>query len=174
MEQSNQREHGIVIYDSKYGNTEKVAKSLADGLKMAGIDAACMNTNDVQTESLKDCEFIAIGAPTQMFTASRPMKDFLVKLNGVQGLKGKYGFAFDTKFDGRMSGSAAKFIEKKLEELGLEMVRPRESAIVKGTEGPLEDGALETFEQIGFDIGTSLTKEWKDEPGRVGQHRPMV
>jgi flavorubredoxin len=152
------REHGVVIYDSKYGNTEKIAESLTDGLKMAGIDAICVNTNDVQAESLKDYDFIAVGAPTQMFTASRPMKDFLAKLEGVQGLRGKYGFAFDTKFDSRMSGSAAKYIEKKLEDLGLAIVKPRQSAIVDKTEGPLEHGALETFEQIGFDIGTSLTR----------------
>ena len=158
MNQSDKHEHGVVIYDSKFGNTEKIARSLAGGLQMAGLDVTCVNTNDVQAESLKDYDFIAVGAPTQMFTASRPMKDFLLKLAGVQSLKGKYGFAFDTKFASPLSGSASKYIEKRLKDLGMKIVRPRQSAIVDKTEGPLEGGEVEAFEQIGFDIGTSLTK----------------
>lgn len=161
MNQSDKHERGVVIYDSKFGNTEKIARSLAGGLRMAGLDTVCINTNDVQIDSLKNYDFIAIGAPTQMFTASRPMKDFLLKLGGVQGLKGKYAFAFDTKFASRLAGSASKYIEKTLKDLGLEIVRPRQSAIVDKTEGPLEGGEVDAFERIGFDIGTSLTKEGK-------------
>ncbi len=163
MSQFDKHRHGVVIYDSKFGNTEKIAKSLAGGLQMGGMEVTCVNTNDVQTESLKDYDFIAIGAPTQMFTASRPMKDFLLKLEGVQGLRGKYAFAFDTKFASRLSGSASKYIEKSLKELGMKIVRPRQSAIVDKTEGPLGGGEVESFERTGFDIGTSLTKYGKTE-----------
>jgi flavorubredoxin len=151
--------HGVVIFDSKFGNTEKIATSLAGGLQRAGIEATCINTNDVPVDSLKNYDFIAIGAPTQMFSASKPMKDFLLKLQHVQGLRGKYGFAFDTKYGSALSGSAAKFIEKRLEALGMEIVRPRQSAIVQKSEGPLEGGEVEAFERIGFDIGTSLKKD---------------
>lgn len=161
MNESLELGHGVVIYDSKFGNTEKVAKSLAGGLHMAGMEATCVNANDVQAESLKDYDFIAIGAPTQMFSASKPMKDFLFKLQEVQGLRGKQGFAFDTKLGSALSGSAAKYIEKRLKELGMEIVRPRQSAIVQKSEGPLEGGELEAFERIGFDIGTFLTKNEK-------------
>jgi flavorubredoxin len=162
MSQSDKHEHGIVIYDSKYGNTEKIAESLAGGMRMGGMDVTCINTNDVRTDSLKDYDFIAIGAPTQMFTASRPMKDFLLKLERVKGLRGKYAFAFDTKFASRLSGSASKYIEKTLKELGMNIVKPRQSAIVGKTEGPLEGDAMEAFERTGFDIGALLTKEGKD------------
>jgi hypothetical protein len=44
-------------------------------------------------------------------------------------------FAFDTKLDWRISGSASKFIEKKLEKPGLRVLARRESAIVRGSEG---------------------------------------
>jgi flavorubredoxin len=166
MSQCHGSERGIVIFDSKFGNTEEIAKSLTGGLRMAGMDVACINTDDVQAESLKDYDLIAVGAPTQMFTASRPIKDFLLKLAGVQGLRGKHGFAFDTKFASRLSGSASKYIEKTLKDLGMEIVRPRQSAIVDKTEGPLEGSEVEAFERIGFDIGTSLTKDAKPEPQR--------
>ncbi len=151
--------NGIVIYDSKFGNTEKIAKSLAGGLVRAGLETVCANVRDVKLESLSDFDLIAIGAPTQMFTASRPMKDFLLTLEGVQGLKGRFGFAFDTKFGSPMAGSAAKYIEKRLEQFGMNVVRQRQSAIVGKTEGPLEEGEMEAFEKIGYEIGNSIMKE---------------
>ena len=74
-------------------------------------------------------------------------------------LSGKYGFAFDTKFDSRMSGSAAKFIEKELNRLRLKLIAPRESAIVLGIKekdggARLKEGEEMRFEQIGLQIGT--------------------
>jgi flavodoxin I len=155
---------GIVIFDSKFGNTEKVAKSLAGGLVRAGIETICTNTRDVKRESLMGFDLIAVGAPTQMFTASKPMKNFLLELEGVQGLKGKLGFAFDTKFGSPLAGSAAKYIEKRLEQLGLSIVKPRQSAIVGKTEGPLEEGEMEVFEKIGYEIGRTMGKVEKTVP----------
>jgi len=157
-------ERGVVIFDSKFGNTEKIAKSLAGGLLRAGVEAACINTGDIQVDSLTEFDFIAIGGPTQMFTASKPMKEFLMKLERVQGLKGKSGFAFDTKFGSPLAGSAAKYIEKRIEHLGMTIVRPRQSAIVEKTEGPLREGEMEAFEKIGYEIGNSIRKDEKTVP----------
>jgi flavorubredoxin len=153
--------HGVVIFDSKFGNTEKIAKSLAGGLLRAGVEVVCTNATDVKIESLPGFDLIAIGGPTQMFTASKPMKDFLSKLDGVQSLKEKFGFAFDTKFGSALSGSAAKYIEKKLEQFGVKIVRPRQSAIVGKTEGPLEEGEMESFESIGYEIGNRMREDEK-------------
>ncbi len=129
------------------------------GLQRAGVETVCLNMRDVHVASLAEYDLIAMGAPTQAFTASRPMRDFLQKLQEGQGLKGKYGFAFDTKFRNRLSGSEAKFIEKNLTQLGMEIIRPRQSAIVKKTEGPLEEGEEQAFERIRYEIGATLTKE---------------
>lgn len=156
MSESNRHDHAIVVFDSKFGNTGEIAKSLADGLQKAGLDVDCLNMRDVKVESLADYDLIAVGAPTQAFTASKPMKDFLGKLESVQTLKGKRGFAFDTKFASRLSGSASKYIESRLSRLGIEIIRERQSAIVKKSEGPLEEGESEAFERIGFEIGTTL------------------
>lgn len=107
MSEPRVRAHGVVIFDSKFGNTEKVARSLASGLKMAGVQATCLNVKDVQVGSLIEYDVIAVGAPTQAFTASKPVKDFLSRMEGLQGLREKYGFAFDTKFRNRLAGSGA-------------------------------------------------------------------
>jgi flavodoxin len=149
-------ERAIVIYDSKFGNTGQVARSLADGLQKAGVETSCFNMRDVKAETLSGYDLIAVGGPTQAFSASKPMKDFLEQLDNVTGLKGKQGFAFDTKFASRLSGSAAKYIESKLSKLGLEIVKTRQSAIVKKSEGPLEEGEPESFERLGFEIGSIL------------------
>lgn len=74
MSQSRTPERGIVVFDSKSGNTEKVARSLASGLKMAGVRATCVNAKDVQVGSLIEYDFVAVGAPTQAFTASKQSK----------------------------------------------------------------------------------------------------
>ncbi|HEX4920922.1 MAG TPA: flavodoxin domain-containing protein, partial [Candidatus Bathyarchaeia archaeon] len=157
MEEPKRLERAIVIFDSKYGNTEGVAKSLADGFQKAGLETSCFNIKEVKTETLSSYDLIAVGAPTQAFSASKPMKDFLEQLENVEGLKGKQGFAFDTKLASRLSGSAGKYIENKLSKLGLEIAKPRESAIVKKSEGPLEEGEHESFERLGFEIGSNLT-----------------
>ena len=149
-----------MIFDTRYGNTEKIAKSLETGLKKAGIETVCVNAKDVAVDSLKQYDLICVGAPTEAFTASKPMKEFLGKLKSID-LSGKYGFAFDTKLDWRFSGSAAKFIEKELNNLGLQIIAPRESAIVFSlketgeiTGARLKEGEEERFEQIGLQVGT--------------------
>jgi flavorubredoxin len=158
MNDSGKHGRAIVIFDSKFGNTGAIAKSFAGGLQRARLDVNCFNMRDVTVGSLADYDLIAVGAPTQAFTASKPMKDFLQKLEGIEALKGKRGFAFDTKFANRLSGSASKYIESRFSKLGIEIIRPRQSAIVKKSEGPLEEGEPETFNRIGFEIGTTLAK----------------
>ncbi len=155
----------IIIYHTRFGNTERIAKSLEIGLKeAAGIqDVVCINARDVTAvdDLLKEYDIICIGAPTEGFSAPKPIKEFLRKLKGVN-LAGKYGFAFDTRVDSRLSGSAAKFIEKELKSQGLQIVSPLESAIVFAlkemgtiTGAKLKEGEDKRFEQVGLHVGTA-------------------
>jgi flavorubredoxin len=155
----------IIIYHTRFGNTERIAKSLEIGLKeAAGIqDVVCINVRDVTAvdDLLKEYDIICIGAPTEGFSAPKPIKEFLAKLKGVN-LAGKYGFAFDTRVDSRLSGSAAKFIEKELKSQGLQIVSPLESAIVFAlkemgtiTGAKLKEGEDKRFEQVGLYVGTA-------------------
>jgi flavorubredoxin len=145
----------IVIYNTRFGNTEKIAKSLAQGMKEQGVTVDCLKVEDVDTNKLTEYDLVAVGGPTHMLGASEPMKRFLKKLEQVN-LKGKKAFAFDTKMEYRFSGSAAKRIEKRLKKLGMNIVRPRSSAIVIGREGPLEDGMDEMFKQIAVEIAKTI------------------
>jgi flavorubredoxin len=141
----------VVIYDTKFGNTEKIARALSEGMKNEGLLVDCLKTDAVDPSKLGEYNTLAVGAPTQAFRISEPMKRFLRKLERVD-LRGKKGFAFDTRLKSRFAGSAANGIEKKLKELGLTIIRDYASAIVGGTEGPLEESAEKRFEQIGSEI----------------------
>jgi flavodoxin len=151
-----------VIFDTRYGNTEKIARSFESGLKEAGIESVCVNARDVPVEALRQYDLICVGGPTEAFTASKPIREFLGKLKGLE-LSGKYGFAFDTKLDSRFSGSAAKFIEKELSSLNLRIIAPHESAVVfslkeRGaiTGARLKEGEEKRFQQIGLQVGAAL------------------
>ncbi len=148
-----------MLYSSVFGNTEKVARALARGMQRhCGVD--CANINDFDLAKIPQYGLIAVGAPTQAFSAYKPMKDFLSKMEGMKDLGGLLGFAFDTKIDSRLSGSAAKYIEKRLEELNIKMVRPRASAIVSGgtKDNVLVAGEEARFEEIGDEVGAVVAK----------------
>ena len=158
----------IVIFDTLYGNTQKIAEALANGLKETGTEADLVNIHQVRTEELSKYNLFVIGAPTQYLTASKPMKELLERLEGLD-FAGKYGFAFDTKLGSPLSGSAAKYIEKKLAKVGLQIIRPRVSAIVIGKkkssdqvgDSVLKEGMEDNFFVIGKELGTVLQKAAK-------------
>jgi flavorubredoxin len=152
----------IVLFTSRYGNTEKIAKALAAGLNDAGVETTTGGTGGAEgfaVDSLTGYDLICLGAPTEWLSAPKPMKEFLTRLGRVT-LAGKSGFAFDTRFDRPLSGSAAKFIEKELKSMGLRVVAPRESATVlvnsKAGHAVLKEGEVERFMQIGVTLGRTF------------------
>jgi flavodoxin len=157
----------IILYDSRFGNTEKIAKSLEIGLKAtAGIQiVVCTNTNDIPSaDSLKEYDILCVGSPTENMTASKSIKEFLAKLNDID-LSSKNGFAFDTKLDSRFSGSAAKYIEKELVNQGFRIITPRQSAIVFSIKergaivgARLKEGEEKRFEEVGRLVGTATVQ----------------
>ena len=141
----------VVIYDSRFGNTERIANALAEGMKEQGVKVDCIKVDKVDVSKLSEYDLLAIGGPTHMRGVSEPMKAFLEKLRSVD-MKGKKAFAFDTKVQAWWAGSAGKGIEKGLKRLRMSIVKPRSSAIVTGREGPLKEGMKELFKQVGVEI----------------------
>ncbi len=168
--------NAVVIFDTRYGNTERIAKSLETGLEGAGIQTTCINIKDTAVHSLEQYDLICVGGPTQHQTASKTMQDFLQTLRAMN-LAGKLAFAFDTKRDSFFAGSAAGFIEERLRKLGLKIVEPRLSAIIVNPEPErkerefeskdeskewrhmnerLQEGEEKRFEEIGHRVGSGL------------------
>ena len=142
----------IIIYDTKFGNTEKIASSLAHGMKKQEVKVDCVKVDEVDVDNLVDYDLLAVGGPTHKAGMSEPMKGFLEELQTVD-ISGKKGFCFDTRMHSRFNrfdlNSAAKRIEKKMK---VTMIESRKSAIAEGREGPLENGVQNTFEKLGEEI----------------------
>jgi flavodoxin len=147
----------LVVYDSVYGNTEKVARALAKGLEDGGVDVECVRVDAARFDELSAYDLLVVGGPVHAWSASKPIKTFMERLKNVGGLNGKKAFALDTKMSrSRLAGNAGGKIEGKLKSLGLEIVMPHASAVVKGREGPLEEGAEETFRQLGAELAKMM------------------
>jgi len=54
----------LVIYDTKFGNTEKVANALVQGLAAQGIEAESVNVVRVAIDRLSEFNALLIGGPT--------------------------------------------------------------------------------------------------------------
>jgi flavodoxin len=54
----------IVIYDTQFGNTEQIAKTLASGMNEQGIAVDCVKVDNIQLDTLTGYDLLAIGGPT--------------------------------------------------------------------------------------------------------------
>jgi flavodoxin len=144
----------MVIYDSEFGNTELVAKSIGTALGTLGA-VQVKRVGEVKIEDLNGFDLIIVGSPTQRFRPTPVTKDFLKRIpsNGLQGIRAA---AFDTRltdkefettrigsFFVRIFGYAAQPIADELTKKGTELVAAPEGFYVQGVEGPLVEGELE-------------------------------
>jgi flavodoxin len=156
----------LVLYHSLYGNTREVAMSLAEGIREGGTETDCLSIVEVEIEEIPSYDFIAIGGPTHIIRPSKDMKEFLQRLKTLD-LKGRLGFAFDTRNHSRMNSrswlmlenSAARIIEGSMRRMKIRILKPRESAIVEGREGPLDTGVEDRFSEIGRELGRVLASQ---------------
>lgn len=148
-----------VVFDTRYGNTERIARAFAAGVEEAGVEAVCVSAKDATPASLEGCELVCLGAPTEWHSASGHMKEFLRRIEKVD-LSGRDAFAFDTRLAAPLSGSASKLMEKKLRKLGAKVVAHRESAVVGRESGAkqvsLGAGEEQRFHELGKQIGSAV------------------
>ena len=143
----------LVIYDSAFGNTEKIAQAIGKALG-SSTDVGILRVTNVKPEQLTGLKLLIIGSPTRAFSPT-PATNKLIATIPRNGLKGIKVAAFDTRIliddvDARILpplmktfGYAAKPIANKLRKKGGELIVPPEGFFVDGTEGPLKDGELE-------------------------------
>ena len=61
----------LVVYESMFGNTEAVARAVADGLaEMHDVDLR--EVSQAPTEVIGRVDLIVVGGPTHAFSLSRP------------------------------------------------------------------------------------------------------
>jgi flavodoxin len=144
----------LVVFDSVFGNTEKVARAIGDALGAYG-EVEVVRAGDVRPGQLLGVDWLVIGSPTRGFRPTEGVSAFVQGLSG-QALAGMRVAAFDTRvaledikspvfrFIVSKGGFAAPWIAKRL---GGQANVPAEGFIVQGQEGPLCDGELERAAQ---------------------------
>ena len=143
----------LIIYESFFGNTEKVAQAIGEGLGDSA-EVEVLKVADVKPKLIQNADLLIVGSATRAFRPSPETKRFLAHLP-ANSLKGKKAAAFDTRisiedikvrilrFFVNLFGYAAKPISQKLRKKGAEIVIAPEGFSVKDTEGPLKEGELE-------------------------------
>jgi flavodoxin len=143
----------LVIYDSMYGNTEKVARAIAVALA-SETSVETRSVGEVALEDLGRVDLLLVGSPTQGFRPTKAMMDLLRRIS-TRGLKETKAAAFDTRFEAgklasaplrlliKTGGYAAPRIGASLKKAGGVLVLPPEGFYVEDKEGPLKAGELD-------------------------------
>lgn len=139
----------LVVYDSMYGNTEKVARAIG-----SACGASVLHASEVKVDQLRDLDVLIVGSATQAFQPLKAMKTFLKEI--PQGaLKTVKVASFDTRMDiaavnnrlltvmAKLFGYAAQPISASLAKKGGEVAASPMGFIVNDKEGPLKDGEIE-------------------------------
>jgi flavodoxin len=146
----------LVVYDSAFGNTQKVAEAI--GATLSGAEVR--NVDQVKPEDLHGLEYLIVGSPTQKMNFTDGMRNFLDRIPHT-GLADIRVAAFDTRISNEdmralIRSSATRLVVKVFlhrfaagpiagvlkKKGGIEVMAP-EGFFVSDTKGPLKEGELE-------------------------------
>ena len=126
----------LVIFDSTFGNTEKIAQAIAKELETKAVSVSVIVNNDI-----KGLDLLVVGSPIIGWKPSEGMEHFLAKL-GQDELKGIKAATFDTRVQLFFHGDAMTKIANALRRDGAEIIAESCPFYVKGKEGPLLEGEI--------------------------------
>jgi len=132
----------LIVYDSVYGNTEKIAKAIGGAINGG---ARLLRASEVDHSELESINLLIVGSPTQGGRPTPAIQDFFQRVS-ESAIKGINVAAFDTRMSTRwvgIFGYAAGKIAGNLKGKGGSLVVPPEGFFVKGSKGPLKEGELE-------------------------------
>jgi hypothetical protein len=164
----------LVVYESVFGNTHKVADAIGRGVAAADPqgELAVLPVSEATADVTAGTDLLIVGGPTHMRGLSREMtrggairdarasehEDTLDPDAEGPGLRdwfdmlsasGHRAAAFDTRADMRLAGGAAKGIAKRLRRHGFTLIADPEGFFIEGQDGPLRDGELQRAESWG-------------------------
>jgi hypothetical protein len=166
----------VVVYESVFGDAEKIARAVADGLR-EHLDTDVVVATDAPLEFGPDVRLLVVGGPNHAMSMPRPA----TRADAVQ----KYGAeiadtttglhewldhahvgaiaaaAFDTRMDRprivTKLDHAARTEEKLLHALGATLAAPAEHFHVVDPKGPLADGEEDRARQWGTALSEIVT-----------------
>ncbi|WP_392542215.1 flavodoxin family protein [Oryzobacter telluris] len=158
----------LVVYESFWGNTERVARAVADGI--AEVMSVDVREVGAAPSGVEGVDLLVVGGPTHAFSMTRPSTrhDALEQGGTVRhpeaGLREwvdalpeapqTWVAAFDTRVSRvrRLPGSAAHAADRRLHRHGMPRAAPPESFWVAGTSGPLEAHELDRARSWGHTV----------------------
>jgi flavodoxin len=143
----------LVVYDSVFGNTEKIAQAIGAVLAEQG-SVETLSVGRMTTNSMSGLDILIVGSPTRGFRPTEAVSKFLnsIPKNSLTEVRVA---AFDTRiwldtidsktlrFVVDKGGYAANTIAKSLVKKGGQLVAPPEGFLVTGEQGPLKEGELD-------------------------------
>ncbi|NQU65061.1 MAG: FprA family A-type flavoprotein [SAR324 cluster bacterium] len=141
----------VIIYDTMWNSTEKLAFALEEGLGIAGVSCTVRSLrtshiSDVMTDIL-DAKLILLGSPTLNKGLLPTMGQFLTYLKGLKP-QGRLGFAFGSH---GWVGQAVAEMEAVMEDLAWE--QPLKGIDIEYTP---DESELSEFIKIGEQLGSML------------------
>jgi flavodoxin len=142
----------LVVYDSVYGNTEKIARAIADAIG-PGDEVKLLRSGEATLSALEAVDLLIVGSPTQGGRPTSAIQTFLRNIP-ANALDKVDVTSFDTRFSAQESGMglrilmrilgyAAGRIAGGLQAKGGHLATPPEGFIVEDKAGPLKPGELE-------------------------------
>jgi len=151
----------LIVYDSRTGNTEKMAKAVAEGVDAEGVGVEVKKVDEASVDELPEFDGLILGSPVYYGLPSGKLKDFIdasVKYHGK--LEGKVGAAFASS-GGTHSGAESAIIAM-IEALLIH------GMVVQGTSGrnhygaasvgAPEDADIETCRKLGQKVANLVEK----------------
>lgn len=159
----------LIVYDSVFGNTAKVAEAIAD--ELAGtFEVRLRPVAEAGADELSAVALLVVGSPTRGFRPTPAMQEFLGRQSRTV-LGGLRAAAFDTRIDldsihpaplrwvVDVGGYAADVLRHTLAESGCIMAAEPAGFLVEGTEGPLKDGELERARAWAQTLGATIVAD---------------
>jgi len=128
----------IIIYESNFGNTKKVAEKIRENLNLIEKNETIIKTvKEVDPIEILNFDLILFGSPNHMGGPTRGIRKFIDKLEKVD-LKGKKIATFDT-YVRKNINKAVRKMERRIKEKipNIEVITPGLSIKVSGVGGPV-------------------------------------
>ena len=149
--------NSMVVYGSRSVNTQRVAEAIAGGLEPLG-SVHLVAVDDAGVFDPAAFDLIVVGGPTEAHGMTPSVALFFARMR-PGALKGTAATAFDTRmrWPRWVSGSAARAIQKQLDDLGASPIASPESFFVHGWEPALQRGELERAAAWGASVAAKAS-----------------
>jgi len=142
----------LVVYETKFGNTERIARLVAGELSEAGHEVSCLGQSASGEDDFIGVPLWVIGSPTHWGRA--PFRFNTLLRNAAKDAGSDHDFVvFDTRYENMHSGAADR-IHRDLARQGLRPLLPPQSFVVDGD--GLRSGQEEKAAELGRLIASLL------------------